>query len=76
MEAKKYEIKTIQDIINCTDKDNVDNFLKDLKSFLEMSYMVKTIAELTGVKSKLSTQFTWIDDGKNEATLILNPKSN
>ena len=34
MGNKEYKIITVQDMINCTNKENLDYFLKDLKGLL------------------------------------------
>ena len=78
MESKKYEIKTVQDIINCTNESNLDNFLIDLKAFLTTAHAIKTIFELVGEtkeQKEIGTDgFTWIDDGKHDATISIGVK--
>lgn len=61
----KHEINTVQDMIDCTNESNLDNFLADLK-------LVIMSAHLIGKGE--SKGFTWIDDNKNNVETILIPK--
>jgi len=82
MESKKYQIKTVQDMINCTNEVNLDNFLTDLKGLLAAAHTIKTIAKLVGetkgVPKELqeieSKGFTWIDNGKNDVKITIGTK--
>jgi hypothetical protein len=77
--SKKYEINTLDDIINCVTKDNLDNFIIDLKAFLEMYISIdnlgKAIMKAEGIETDKPTLkskgFTWIDDGKHEYKIIM-----
>ena len=82
MKAKKYEVNTLQDMIDCTNEANLDNFLTDLKTLLTAAHMIRTTSELIGkikglpkemqeIKSK---GFTWIDDGKHDAKITIGNK--
>ena len=75
---KKYQIKTVQDMINCINEANLDNFLEDLKTLIQTAHMFNNMAELVGEhKSEtiLDKQgFTWIDDNKNDVKITLNTK--
>lgn len=75
---KEYKIKNLIDIINCTNEDNIDNFLTDLKAFIEVTKIVMEIAEITGEVQELEVliedAFTWIDDGKNKFNISVGIK--
>ena len=79
---KKYQIKTLQDMIECTNDDNLDNFLIDLKKLIiyvhEFQNINNLVAEITSVPKELAKikadGFTWIDDGKHHATIRLGVK--
>lgn len=66
----KYEIRAINDIIKCTNKDNLERFLKDLKGVIEVSHSLqdlsRSIPESEGVSEEVSklesSGFIWIDD--------------
>lgn len=82
MEAKKYQIKTVQDMIDCTNEDNLDNFLTDLKALLAAAHafkdMAKLIGEMKGLPKEMqeieSEGFTWIDDEKRDAIITIGAK--
>ena len=82
MKTKHYEINTIQDIFNCVTKDNLDNFMIDLRCVIETYIafrdLTKTIGEVEGLPPELakikSEGYTWIDDGKHEKTLKISSK--
>jgi len=73
-----YEIKTMQDILECVNQNNVDSFLTDFKGYLTTAIMLKELAELVGetedAKKIMTDGFTWIDDGKNDATISIGVK--
>ena len=79
MKVKKYQIKTVQDMIDCTNKDNLDNFLKDLKSLLVISHIFRDLVGLVGEVKGLSEEmqkikidgFGWWDDGKHNVNTTL-----
>lgn len=76
---KEYKIKTVQDMVDCTNKDNLDNFLIDLRILLENAHnlreKVKIFGEIIGVQQKISDikydGYTWIDDGEHNAEIII-----
>ena len=76
MKHKEYQIKTVQDMVDCTNENNLDNFLTDLKGYLTTANMLQTIEEsVYGTKEEIGTDgFTWIDDGKHEATINVGVK--
>ena len=65
-------------MIDCTNEANIDSFLKDLKGFLATAHMLIELAELVGETEEQKEVgvdgFTWIDDGKNEATISIGGK--
>lgn len=65
MGIKTYRIKTVQDMINCTNQKNLEDFLSDLKIFLISAHTLKSMDGMEEIKSK---GFTWIDDGKYDNT--------
>ena len=75
MESKQYKIKTVQDMIDFTNQENLDNFLTDLKGYLSSAHMLKSLAELVGEseeQKQIGTDgFTWIDDKKHDITTII-----
>lgn len=78
MEDNKYEINTLQDILECTNLDNLDNFIKDFSVFLKAYHNTKNLISFLG-KEKVdelmkSTKLVWIDDGKHDYTLELQEK--
>ena len=77
MENKQYKIKNVKEMVDCTNEANLDNFLTDLKGYLKTAHMLKNLAELVGDPNsdKIGEDgFTWIYDGKNEATITIGVK--
>ena len=75
MEPKEYRIVTVSDIVDIVTPENIDNFLIDLKSFIQSTQNLCFIAkkidpDLTGKKNSEIGEavFNWIDDGKHEDT--------
>jgi len=64
-----HSIKTITDIMVVVNASNVDNFLKDLKTFILATDMVKSFDP-----NVECTNFTWIDDGEHNVTVNFNDK--
>lgn len=59
----KHDIKTIEDIINAVNEDNIENFLKDFSAWLDVRLTIKgTPLEKAMIDSDA---FKWIDDGEN-----------
>lgn len=81
-DQKEYKIKTIQDIINCTNNNNLDNFIEDLKSFLKCSHSLQQLAysiadskNIPRKKAKMKNKgFIWIDDNKHEIKISVSSK--
>lgn len=82
MKSKKYEIKNMQDIINCVNAKNIEYFMVDFRNYIESAIAIKTIAE--GIckdkgydksQSAIKTEgFTWIDDKKHNCKIELKAK--
>lgn len=77
MKAKEHQVNTVQDMIDCTNESNLDNFLTDLKGMLAAAHLFREIGEGNGIKDGLiSKGFTWIDDGAHEITIYLESNDN
>lgn len=62
---KSYKLKTMQDIFEAVNSDNVDGFLKDFESWLRLSVYTKEFSKhLPGLELKESVM-TWNDDNDN-----------
>ncbi len=78
-EPKQYQINTVQDMIDATNKDNLQTFLIDLEGLLvsahSMRDLIEGIAKNKGefnIKAPVRVQgFTWIDDGKHNAEITI-----
>ncbi|MHA1585655.1 MAG: hypothetical protein ACTSWL_10400 [Promethearchaeota archaeon] len=79
MKVKKYQIKTVQDMVDCTNKDNLDDFLKDLKFLLVTSHtfrdLTDLVGEIKGLPEKMRKikvdRFIWKDDGEHKINVSL-----
>jgi hypothetical protein len=77
MKAKRYKIETMQDIVDCTNEGNLDNFLIDFKEMLKVAHNLRSISEsigeMTGAKIQKANvlTFNWIDDGKHKGKIII-----
>jgi len=70
---KEYKINTIEDIINCTNSENLDNFLKDFRGILESYHAIKNLSKSINENAEIKTDgFVWIDDGKHNITVEFN----
>jgi len=78
MNEKKYQIKTIKELLDIVTPENIDCFLKDFGSWLAINVMAKTANKEMGNAIDISTSgvFTWIDDGKNDARITIQIKNN
>lgn len=61
MKTKELHIKTIDDVLEHVNKDNIDNFLTDFSQFLIMHTEIK---EMLPEGVKIGAEFIWIDDGE------------
>lgn len=66
--SKEYKIKTVEDIMRCTNPDNLDNFLVDLKGIIQAVHALDNIAP---VKME-GFNFIWIDDGQHRMDIEIN----
>ena len=64
--SKTYQINTIQDMIDSVNDENIDNFLEDLKSVIQIEQKLQSSYNTLECKG-----FTWIDDNKNNIELKL-----
>lgn len=65
MEHSKYEIKTINDLIDVAGQtENTDSLFIDLRAFVEVALQLKSV-----MPPVEPLDFTWIDDNKHEATI-------
>jgi hypothetical protein len=74
----RYEIKTLDDILNCVNSGNVENFIKDFSDFLNIYVAGVTVARIVpAAEGKKNTEiiqsekFIWIDDGKNDKKITI-----
>lgn len=82
MKDNHFKIKTVQDMIDCTNEANLDNFLNDLKALLTAAHTFRTMAELIGEMKGLpkeiqkieSNGFTWIDDNNHDFKITIGTK--
>lgn len=76
MKDKTYRIENLTDIINATDENNIDNFIKDLKGVLLGIYALRETSKVLGVEDGIDYPefYEWTDDGKHDIKLTLNPK--
>jgi len=82
MKAKQYQIKTVQDMVDCTNEDNLNNFLIDLRSLLITAHTFRNLSEIIGemkgipkeIQKIKSDGFIWIDDKKHNSTINLKIK--
>lgn len=79
MEQKNHKITTVQDMIDCTDAENLDRFLNDLKDVIKTAHALTDQIEEVGkaeglppeARKVVSDGFEWIDDGTDEQTLVV-----
>lgn len=75
-EYEKHEIKTVQDMIDCTTEDNLDAFLKDLKTVIQSAHSLQKIFDNMAINEGVdrvrvtSEGFTWIDDSEDKFDII------
>lgn len=74
MEPKRYEINTLEKLINVANPDNIDKLSIDFLVWLShIVYFTKEVKEKNPEETKnktnyeiLQSTFVWIDDGKND----------
>lgn len=67
--AKEYKLKTITDIEDVITPENIECFKKDFCSWLDILVTARKGFMGFPVIIKSDGVFTWIDDGKNDATI-------
>jgi len=82
MNDKHFKIKTVQNMIDCTNEANLDNFLTDLKALLTTAHTLRSMAELIVEIKELPKEmqeiktngYTWVDDNKHDAKITIGTK--
>ena len=64
----KHDIKTIRDILESVNENNVDNFLVDFSCWLKILTADKGLLK-NFLCPETSQYFQWIDDGKHNANI-------
>lgn len=77
---KKYDLKTIEDIVKVITFENIDNFLIDFRGFLTLNMTIKLAQKIVGkenveIKKEHEGIFHWIDDGKTDAHIHIEVKN-
>lgn len=65
-QPQEHKITTIEQLFEVANKDNVNSLIKDLALSIEYFVELKRIAPKIN-----STEFIWIDDGKNDINFKL-----
>ena len=68
---RHHKISTVQDILDATDADNIDNFLEDLKLIMLGAYLMRSEFEKQDSELIFSEPIEWIDDGKHDIEIIV-----
>ena len=71
MKEKRYELKTIKEILDVVNSENIEGFLTDFSCWLGLMIGSKAI----GAEEKYPGVFHWIDDGKNNVSINIEIKS-
>jgi hypothetical protein len=66
MKTKRYEIKTIKEIIELINETNINNFIVDFTNWLHLRVYVNNLPRN---RFKNNDTFVWIDDDKNEINI-------
>jgi len=76
--TNKYELNTIQDIVDAVNEDNIDNFMIDFKGFLDGFIALKAISKLSIGEDEIEIDhrvkvgsLVWIDDNENKINITL-----
>jgi len=74
MSEKKYQIKTVEEIVNLVNKDNFEKFMTEFSSVMQKIVDIKTAAEKKGdpLPKALLKEFNWIDDVVETSILTIN----
>lgn len=68
----EYNLRTIKQITNVVNENNIDNFLIDFGNFLRTRIGFKKLG-LKGIAKMDFTSFKWIDDGKTDIIFNIKP---
>lgn len=77
MENKKYQLKTLKEIINVVNENNLKNFLIDFQNWLSFKVGIKKVIKALSKETKesieieLDESFIWIDDGKTGGKITM-----
>jgi len=64
---KKYDLKTIKEILDVITPENIEVFKKDFCAFLDYDCEIKKATkEMPNIEIMPADTFKWIDDGKND----------
>jgi hypothetical protein len=66
MKTKRYEIKTIKEIIELINETNINNFIVDFTNWLHLRVYVNNLPRS---RFENNDTFVWIDDNKNEINI-------
>lgn len=69
-----HKISTMQDILDATDAENIDNFLEDLKLLMLGAYLLRSQLDTESSKTIFAEPTEWIDDGKHNIEIVLKSK--
>lgn len=64
---KQHQINTVQDMIDCTNEDNLGDFIQDLTTLLQAAHACRKLPNFNN-KACIGG-FTWIDDGMHRMKL-------
>lgn len=67
--TNEHKLKTIEDIVEVVNINNLDNFIIDFKNFLSSRIVAKEITKIGVIEIQTAVFFHWIDDGKNETQI-------
>lgn len=74
---KQHNIKTVQDMIDCTNEANINNFIKDLTEVIKAAHTIRDLEQIVGGnKDEVLLEnegFTWIDDDENNIEITIRP---
>ena len=63
---KEFKLKTLEDVVNAVNTENVENFLVDFSAWLRLTVMVDAT---DGVEQPNRGTLNWIDNGKNNVDI-------
>jgi hypothetical protein len=76
-QPKTYDIRTIDDLAKVATSDNLDNLITDLHGWLLCVIIARQITQADGADfdgAATWTNFHWIDDGKHDIQITVEPK--